>query len=123
MTLSRRRAGRGPVLGPARQRHERDEQPAPIVGQAAAGVRRWALRVLRELRDEPLGFRALRERCDGMSSSVLRDRLGELVEAGIVAAGDDGRYGLTDDGRGLLVALTPLSRWAEDWGRDRSDPG
>jgi len=81
------------------------------------------LRVLWELRDEPLGFRALRERCDGMSSSVLRDRLGELAEAGIVAAGEDGRYGLTGDGRGLLVALTPLSRWAEAWGRGPAGAG
>jgi DNA-binding HxlR family transcriptional regulator len=79
--------------------------------------RRWALRVLWELRAEPLGFRVLRERCDGMSSSVLRDRLAELVEAGILETGEDGRYGLTDAGRGLLVALVPLTEWADDWGR------
>src|SRR5512133_1347094 len=36
--------------------------------------RRWALRVLWELREERLGFRALQSRCDDMSSSVLRDR-------------------------------------------------
>jgi DNA-binding HxlR family transcriptional regulator len=77
--------------------------------------RRWALRVLWELREERLGFRALQARCDDMSSSVLRDRLRELVESGIVAL-DDGRYGLTDDGRELLGALQPLSRWAEAWG-------
>ena len=77
--------------------------------------RRWALRVLWELREERLGFRALQARCDDMSSSVLRDRLRELVESGIVAL-DDGRYGLTEDGRELLRALQPLSRWAEAWG-------
>ena len=37
--------------------------------------RRWALRVLWELRDGPLGARALRERCDDMSPSVLYERL------------------------------------------------
>jgi DNA-binding HxlR family transcriptional regulator len=78
--------------------------------------RRWALRVLWELREERLGFRALQARCDDMSSSVLRDRLRELVESGIASADDDGRYGLTDDGRELLRALQPLSRWAEAWG-------
>jgi DNA-binding HxlR family transcriptional regulator len=78
--------------------------------------RRWSLRVLWELRDEHVGFRALQARCDQMSSSVLRDRLRELVESGIVAADDDGRYGLTDQGRKLLRALAPLSRWAEEWG-------
>ena len=77
--------------------------------------RRWALRVLWELRGEHVGFRALQARCDQMSSSVLRDSLAELVEAGIVETDDDGRYGLTDAGRKLLRALAPLSRWAEDW--------
>jgi DNA-binding HxlR family transcriptional regulator len=77
--------------------------------------RRWALRVLWELREERLGFRALQARCDDMSSSVLRDRLRELVDSGLVAA-DDGQYALTDEGRELLRALQPLSRWAEAWG-------
>jgi DNA-binding HxlR family transcriptional regulator len=86
--------------------------------------RRWALRVLWELRDEPAGFRELQERCDGMSSSVLRDRLAELGGAGIVAAADDGGYVLTDAGRELLAALQPLSRWAESWGaRTPGSPG
>jgi DNA-binding HxlR family transcriptional regulator len=78
--------------------------------------RRWALRVLWELREERLGFRALQARCDDMSSSVLRDRLRELVDSGIVAVDETGRYGLTDDGRRLLRALQPLSRWADEWG-------
>ena len=60
--------------------------------------RRWTLRVLWELRDGPLQFRALQQRCGGMSSSVLNDRLGELRGAGIVEHGEGG-YGLTDEGR------------------------
>jgi DNA-binding HxlR family transcriptional regulator len=83
--------------------------------------RRWALRVLWELREEALGFRALQARCDDMSSSVLRDRLRELAESGIVAVDDAGHYGLTDDGRELLEALAPLSRWAQEWG-ERATP-
>ena len=78
--------------------------------------RRWALRVLWELREEHLGFRALQERCDGMSSSVLRDRLAELVGADLVQTDDAGRYGLSAHGRELLVALEPMSRWADRWG-------
>jgi DNA-binding HxlR family transcriptional regulator len=78
--------------------------------------RRWALRVLWELREERLGFRALQARCDDMSSSVLRDRLRELVDSAIVDVDDDGRYGLSDDGRELLRALEPLSDWARQWG-------
>src|SRR6476659_10037795 len=63
--------------------------------------RRWALRVLWELRDGPLGFRALQAACDGMSSSVLRERLRELGEAGIVEQGVDEASGLTAVGDGL----------------------
>jgi hypothetical protein len=36
--------------------------------------RRWSLRLLWELRGGPVGARALLERCDGLSSSVLYDR-------------------------------------------------
>lgn len=78
--------------------------------------RRWALRVLWELREEHLGFRALQERCGGMSSSVLRDRLAELVSAGLLETDSAGRYGLSQPGRELLAALEPMSRWAEKWG-------
>jgi DNA-binding transcriptional ArsR family regulator len=54
-------------------------------GTAFAGDgRHWALRVIWELRDEPLSFRSLQERCEGMSSSVLNQRLQELRAAGIV---------------------------------------
>jgi DNA-binding HxlR family transcriptional regulator len=78
--------------------------------------RRWALRVLWELRAEHLGFRALQARCEGMSSSVLRDRLAELSGAGLVATDEARRYGLSPHGRTLLGALEPLSNWAQEWG-------
>ena len=76
--------------------------------------RRWALRVLWELRDGPLGFRALQAACDGMSSSVLRDRLRDLTRAGIIDRGDGG-YRLTADGRELMELLRPLGQWSQRW--------
>jgi DNA-binding HxlR family transcriptional regulator len=76
--------------------------------------RRWALRVLWELRNGPLQFRPLQERCDGMSSSVLNQRLAELRTAGIVASAKDG-YRLTSEGERLLEAFPPLNAWAERW--------
>ncbi len=76
--------------------------------------RRWTLRLIWELRDAPLLFRALQERCEGMSSSVLNQRLQELRAAGIVEAGDGG-YRLTGEGRRLLDAYPPLHAWAERW--------
>jgi DNA-binding HxlR family transcriptional regulator len=80
--------------------------------------RRWALRVLWELRDgSPASFRDLRERCDQMSTSVLNQRLAELRGAGIVAQGAGG-YKLTTTGAQLLKALAPLDAWAKRWGRE-----
>jgi DNA-binding HxlR family transcriptional regulator len=78
--------------------------------------RRWTLRVLWELRDgRAVSFRDLQARCDGMSSSVLAQRLAELRDAGIVAA--DGGYALTPQGRELLDAFDPLYRWSKRWSR------
>jgi DNA-binding HxlR family transcriptional regulator len=77
--------------------------------------RRWALRVLWELRDGPVGARDLRARCDGMSSSVLYERLRELSEAGLLRREPDERYALTAVGAGLAEAITPLDRWARRW--------
>jgi DNA-binding HxlR family transcriptional regulator len=76
--------------------------------------RRWALRVIWELSEETLSFRALRERCDSMSTSVLNERLSELREAEIVELQPDG-YRLTREGQMLLRDLQPLKRWATRW--------
>jgi DNA-binding HxlR family transcriptional regulator len=78
--------------------------------------RRWTLRVLWELRQGPLTFRGLRERCDDVSPSVLNTRLAELREASLVEIGEDG-YALSEAGSKLGVALEPLSRWAAAWRR------
>jgi DNA-binding HxlR family transcriptional regulator len=78
--------------------------------------RRWALRVLWELREGPVNFRELQARCGGMSPSVLNDRLAELRDAGIVETGKEG-YRLTAEGARLFDDLAPLQRWAKRWTR------
>lgn len=83
--------------------------------------RRWCLRVLWELREAPLNFRALQARCDEVSPSVLNTRLAELREAGLVEAGADG-YRLTGQGRTLGAQLLKLSRWAEAWAVEGGEP-
>jgi DNA-binding HxlR family transcriptional regulator len=83
--------------------------------------RRWSLRVLWELRDGPVGARDLRYRCDGMSPSVLYQRLGELAAAGLVEQIADQRYELTDIGRSLGTALEPLDRWSRRWASQTGD--
>jgi len=86
----------------------------PIMALLDLLGRRWALRILWEVRHGPLAFRALRERCDGMSPSVLMRRLRELRDAGIIDLGTDG-YAATAEGRSLPHALAPLKDWAERW--------
>ncbi|KAB1988333.1 winged helix-turn-helix transcriptional regulator [Streptomyces triticiradicis] len=80
--------------------------------------RRWALRILWELRAGPLGARALLARCEGLSSSVLYQRLRELTSSGIVARSSDG-YGLTRTGTALGHVLRPLDEWATVWAREQ----
>ncbi|MBV9196324.1 MAG: helix-turn-helix transcriptional regulator [Solirubrobacterales bacterium] len=75
--------------------------------------RRWALRVLWELRDAEASFQALHERCDSMSTSVLSQRLRELRAAGLVDAEKGGPYRLSEHGRVLLDQL----RWVDEWTR------
>jgi DNA-binding HxlR family transcriptional regulator len=81
--------------------------------------RRWALRVLWELRDGPLGARDLRSRSDDMSSSVLHERLRELVDAGLIHQTDARVYEMTQIGKELGDAIEPLGAWAERWSRTR----
>jgi DNA-binding HxlR family transcriptional regulator len=82
--------------------------------------RRWALRLLWELRDGPVGARGLLERCDGLSSSVLYDRLRELTAAQLVDRDAHGAYQLTALGVDLGAALAPLDAWARRWQRAQS---
>jgi DNA-binding HxlR family transcriptional regulator len=76
---------------------------------------RWVLRIVWELRADRLGFRALQARCDGMSPSVLSQRLRELESAGIVEQAENSDYRLSSDGNELFRALMPLHDWANRW--------
>jgi DNA-binding HxlR family transcriptional regulator len=87
----------------------------PIMALLDLLGRRWALRVLWELRSGPVpSFRELQSRCGGLSSSVLADRLTELREAGIVERADDG-YRLSARGAELAEVVMLMAAWAADW--------
>jgi DNA-binding HxlR family transcriptional regulator len=76
--------------------------------------RKWNMRILWELNQRPLNFRALQQQCDGMSPSVLNSRLKQLAEAKLVLTSDLG-YQLTETGKSLMVTLDPLRKWADEW--------
>jgi DNA-binding HxlR family transcriptional regulator len=84
--------------------------------------RRWILRIVWELRDEPLGFRSLQQRCDGMSSSVLKQRLDELQQTLLVDRDAVGAYQLTALGRDAHAELRGLGRWADRWAAELDRP-
>jgi DNA-binding HxlR family transcriptional regulator len=77
--------------------------------------RRWAMRLIWELRRSTLAFSELRQRT-GISPSVLSARLGELVGAGVVEHDAGRRYRLSGRGRELARILYDLNRWAESAG-------
>lgn len=74
--------------------------------------RRWALRLVWELRRDAVSFGELRSRL-GISPSVLSARLGELTELGVTERDPRRRYRLTGRGRELARLLYELNRWAQ----------
>jgi DNA-binding HxlR family transcriptional regulator len=77
--------------------------------------RRWALRVIWELRDGWLTSRQLREACDDVSPTVLQSRVSELRAAGLITLEHRYGYTLTPLGRELLDQFLPLNAFAERW--------
>ncbi|MFG1696152.1 winged helix-turn-helix transcriptional regulator [Nonomuraea sp. NPDC049309] len=82
--------------------------------------KRWIAVVLGSLRSGPAGFRELSRAIEGVSDSVLSDRLSELTKEGLVARKvDEGppisvSYELTEAGWALMPALEQISQWAQD---------
>ena len=78
--------------------------------------RRGALRVIWELRDGPLTFRALQTAAE-MNPASLNTRIKELRAVEIIDHSGDG-YHLTKHGRSLMAAFEPLQAWAANWARE-----
>lgn len=81
--------------------------------------RKWNMRIIWELNATPLSFRALQEKCDNMSPSVLNARIKQLTVAALIYSTADG-YTLTNLGRSLMKTLDPLRAWASEWENNRS---
>jgi DNA-binding HxlR family transcriptional regulator len=82
--------------------------------------KRWNAVVLGHLSAGPAGFRDLSRAIEGISDSVLSDRLADLAKGGLITRTvDEGpplavSYDLTDRGRALMPALEQIALWAED---------
>ncbi|MGA7834764.1 MAG: helix-turn-helix domain-containing protein [Acidimicrobiales bacterium] len=82
--------------------------------------KRWNGVILGTLTNGPAGFAELGRRVEGISDSVLAERLSELQAAGVilreVKAGPpvSVTYALSPAGAALLPAMHELSVWAEE---------
>lgn len=74
--------------------------------------RRWALRIVWELRVGPLNFRALRSACGDISPSVLQSRLHELRNDQIIEKIPGLGYRLSTGGEKLFQVLAQLDKWS-----------
>jgi DNA-binding HxlR family transcriptional regulator len=93
---------------------------AAINAAMALLQKRWALRIIWELRGDSLTFRAVQAACNEVSPTVLNQRLAELREAGIVSHLPGSGYQLTAQGSSLLKAMWPLLEWSVGWYRDET---
>ena len=78
--------------------------------------RRWTLRLVWELREQPMRFRELQAGI-GASPTIINTRLAELREAKLVRLDEDAGYRLTALGEELLRLLLPLHFWSEKWAK------
>lgn len=86
----------------------------PIMALLDLLGKRWTLRIVWELRDGPLTFRALQEAAGGISPSVLNARLAELRGVSLLDQTENG-YALSELGLELFVTFLPLVAWSEKW--------
>ena len=98
--------------------HEPRECDAALTRAFGFLGKRWNGVILATLIAGPAGFSELRRSVNGISDSVLSERLAELTKANLVERTVDPgppiavAYSLTTSGKALLPALNELTEWA-----------
>ena|SRR5262249_51042744 len=88
----------------------------PIMALLDLLGRRWTLRIIWELRDEPRRFRELQDAI-AASPTIVNARLAELRAAHLVELDAAAGYRLTSLGAELLRLFLPLHLWSEKWAK------
>jgi len=88
----------------------------PIMALLDLLGRRWTLRIVWELREQPRRFRELQDLI-GASPTVINTRLAELRAAKLVQLDHEAGYRLTALGEELLRLFLPLHVWSEKWAK------
>jgi DNA-binding HxlR family transcriptional regulator len=79
--------------------------------------RTWAMGVLWQLQGGPYTFRALQERCESISPSILNSRIKDLREADLAERTLNG-YQLTQRGQTLITLIRPFGEWSREWAKE-----
>ncbi|MEM4781109.1 MAG: helix-turn-helix domain-containing protein [Halalkalicoccus sp.] len=97
------------------------EEWCPITSTATLIGKKWhTVIVHRLLESGPLGFNALKEEVDGISSKVLSDSLGDLEEKGLVDREIVSEkpirveYSLTAFGASLEPVIVAMAEWGSE---------
>lgn len=98
-------------MASAKKKTPKKPSSHPIMDLLEVLGRRWVLRILWELREGPLTFRALQSAASDVSPSVLNERLAELREVKLIELTEAG-YGYTEKGQELAPILIALDGWA-----------
>jgi DNA-binding HxlR family transcriptional regulator len=88
----------------------------PIMALLDLLGRRWTLRIVWELREQPRRFRDLQDAI-GASPTIVNARLAELRTAKLVELDQASGYRLTSLGVELLRLFLPLHTWSEKWAK------
>jgi DNA-binding HxlR family transcriptional regulator len=88
----------------------------PIMALLDLLGRRWTLRIVWELRDQPRRFRDLQDAI-GASPTIVNTRLVELRAARLVELDQASGYRLTALGEELQRLFLPLHVWSEKWAK------
>ncbi len=75
--------------------------------------RTWAMGVIWQLQNGPYTFRALQEKCESISPSILNSRIKELKKAEILERTLNG-YQLTKRGSELVKLIRPFGDWSTE---------
>lgn len=100
----------------ARRRVRGSTTGRPIMALLDLLGRRWVLRLVWELREEPRRFRELQD-ATGASPTIVNARLADLRDAKLVELDPESGYRLTPLGRELLRLFLPLHVWSEKWAK------
>jgi DNA-binding HxlR family transcriptional regulator len=95
--------------------------PCPVACSLDLMGDRWTLLVVRDLMMGAERFKEITASPEGIPTNILSDRLGRLLESGVVvqvAAADGSRhpaYRLTEKGRELIPILGAMRDWGLKW--------